>query len=402
MFGNNDRGASSSSSNVNKSGLGKWEAHTKGIGSKLLEKMGYKPGYGLGRNNEGIVEPIEIEANKGRGTLGTHDDFRFKKAKKSKPDTLQAIDELLEKSRLQFNNAQNEEIDSGESTDEETRMKRANDLLIEELQSQKSVEEAQLASLKTQRRDIEDSLQFQYESLAQLENKLQFFETIKVLYSDQLSLRDFWTYLSKVSYLNNEDLNHLIQAIGLKLIRKQFDEVINQSKPRMIEEEALDRLFLKDYIYVAHRWLLTEPNYNLVVDWYLEWKETLGDLLKLDTLKHFRKSLLDLMFYACTNQTRELNSFKYQQYQHKKKAETNVSEPNYFAKESTTINFKQLVEQEALRLGLEFMPLHGKTRDSKQIYRLGQRNIYLDNKVVYIKLPDGWKPKALDEVLRIC
>eukprot|EP00795_Rhopilema_esculentum_P010687 gene10687-19455_t len=40
--------------------LGEWERHTKGIGSKLMAKMGYQFGKGLGKDGEGRVEPIEI------------------------------------------------------------------------------------------------------------------------------------------------------------------------------------------------------------------------------------------------------------------------------------------------------------------------------------------------------
>lgn len=40
--------------------LGRWEMHTKGIGSKLMAKMGYVVGQGLGRNNEGRAEPVPI------------------------------------------------------------------------------------------------------------------------------------------------------------------------------------------------------------------------------------------------------------------------------------------------------------------------------------------------------
>ncbi|NP_001088537.1 zinc finger CCCH-type with G patch domain-containing protein [Xenopus laevis] len=39
--------------------FGGWEAHTRGIGSKLLVRMGYEFGKGLGRNAEGRVEPIQ-------------------------------------------------------------------------------------------------------------------------------------------------------------------------------------------------------------------------------------------------------------------------------------------------------------------------------------------------------
>ena len=46
--------------NSSSSAMAEWEIHTKGIGSKLLTKMGYIWGQGLGRNGEGITQPIDV------------------------------------------------------------------------------------------------------------------------------------------------------------------------------------------------------------------------------------------------------------------------------------------------------------------------------------------------------
>jgi G patch domain-containing protein 2 len=57
------------------SGVGSFERHTKGFGSKMMAKMGFVSGSGLGRDGQGIATPLTaVRRPKSRG-LGAKDKY---------------------------------------------------------------------------------------------------------------------------------------------------------------------------------------------------------------------------------------------------------------------------------------------------------------------------------------
>lgn len=78
-------GRGGSGSSLLGSGLGDWEKYTSGIGSKLLKKMGFEEGKGLGKNLQGISTPVEANKRKGKGAIGYYGSERSERSLKDFP-----------------------------------------------------------------------------------------------------------------------------------------------------------------------------------------------------------------------------------------------------------------------------------------------------------------------------
>ncbi|CAC5379629.1 TFIP11 [Mytilus coruscus] len=65
--------------------FGGWEKYTRGIGQKLLHKMGYEQGKGLGKTHQGITTPVEAKLRKGRAAVGAYGTERTERSLKDFP-----------------------------------------------------------------------------------------------------------------------------------------------------------------------------------------------------------------------------------------------------------------------------------------------------------------------------
>lgn len=378
--------------------FGQWEKYTKKIGSRLLEKMGYKPGQGLGKNNEGFVEPIKPTK---ASTLGQSDKSDRNHSKKTTKELKfdhgeVSSDSDESSSSLHFDKEDDREEDQDSPPNVAKRLMASNDLLIKEnllkqqtKESERYLLENRLADYKRDMKANEDRLRNNIDIL----NTISYLETIAR--SDKLDLPCFWESLNPS--FSPITKCHMIQIFALPVLKRTFNKLAARA-----DEVELEKELFVGIIDVAREWLKTKVCYAQLIDWYLGWKKTLQSLMVSERTRYFRRRLLDVMFMATINNHRDLNSFRYisfNDYQNMSSHHQDTLDSNN--QESNPINFKQLVEQTASDHDLLFRPLDGRRHESKQIYKLGRINVYIDNRVVFVKKNDQWSPKTLDEAMNI-
>ena len=91
--------------------FGGWEEHTNSFGSKMLFKMGYKPGSGLGPRENGIVEPIEVDIIPPGISLDSVRELREKRLIR----TVNKLNSILKKKAAQKAGSANQKLQKSQS-----------------------------------------------------------------------------------------------------------------------------------------------------------------------------------------------------------------------------------------------------------------------------------------------
>lgn len=210
--------------------FGAFERNTKGIGMKLLLKMGYKKGQGLGKEGEGIVEPVPINLRQRNAGLGFDDsdgtnDPSFNKPRKHSSSLMRESEKQrkLFKKNIEFN---------GQTIENDDEVS-VNDLSVGEVPSSAVLPlrflEIELRTLVSQaKRRVSDEINYiesqknTFENIRRelnvLENESVKLKSRQKIYTDMRRL--FEDGLNDPSSILNVNSNLLLMQMGLGVLER--------------------------------------------------------------------------------------------------------------------------------------------------------------------------------------
>ncbi|KAK0603416.1 hypothetical protein LWI29_004738 [Acer saccharum] len=259
--------------------IGGFEKYTKGIGLKLLRKMGYKGG-GLGKNEQGIVTPIEAKVrpkNMGMGFNETAPKTRVEDEKKvignydmRGPQFLENLEDADEKlamppmPELQHN------------------LRLILDLTqldIQNMDEDLRIEKETAISLQKHKDELENMA-------AQQKLQLDNMDKILPLLSGQLN--DYSLSLDQQLMCAPYILPILqvalqeLQINQKKKIEDHFTWVMSSMLPNYLMVDLMERFFFPKWLHVLYHWLTTNPNFEEIHNWYVGWKGLIPQQLLAD------------------------------------------------------------------------------------------------------------------------
>lgn len=215
---------------------------------------------------------------------------------------------------------------------------------------------------------------------------------------------------------------------------KLFSAVISWYKlvPRIHMLCILEGEFFPRWLQILCSWLTSEsPDFSEISDWYVGWKSLLpAEMLSDESIALYFNHALEVMqhvlngdnssitvlphgvvddgTYFSAVERRKRDAAAVKRLQELRTEQGAYSSSIYTASSNSTssVSFKDLVEEFALRHNLTFLPRTGRLQEGKQVFQFGKSNCFLDQGVVFLhrKKSDGgssWNPVTLEDMLQV-
>ncbi|KAJ3188284.1 Tuftelin-interacting protein 11 [Gaertneriomyces sp. JEL0708] len=217
-----------------------FEAHTKGFGSKMLEKMGFKKGMGLGRDGSGIATPIDVKLRPTKAGLGLVDE-RSEALKREQRATGSEEPEMDRKDKKQGTRTGQWKRTAKKT---KTAYKTAEELLAE----QEGVT-IPLASTSTQTSKIIDMTKKETRVLTSISEAVAATPAFDVTAARLPELRHNAQLLAELA---QQDVIHMGRQIRMERARKEQAERQEQALRKQLDDERKRIARLKPIIQLAN------------------------------------------------------------------------------------------------------------------------------------------------------
>lgn len=172
--------------------------------------------------------------------------------------------------------------------------------------------------------------------------------------------------------------------------------------------QLLEESFFPKWLKVLCIWLNSKPNYDEVSNWYSEWKTLLGDkLAQHPSIKAKLSQGLMMMSRSVSGAQVSYHTSGMSEERKSKPMEeaTSIDSEQLKTKGMQTSSnpsistFKDMIEKKAADHNLLFLPVLNRFKDNRQVYRLGNLNIYMDRNVVFMLQNGVWIPTSIQEMI---
>ncbi|XP_050379205.1 septin and tuftelin-interacting protein 1 homolog 1 [Argentina anserina] len=197
----------------------------------------------------------------------------------------------------------------------------------------------------------------------------------------------------------------------------QFNWVMSWASaiPIHLMVDMLEKFFFPKWLHVLYHWLISNPNFEEVLNWYKGWKELISDELHAnESIRYQLNCGLDMMNRAVEGMEvvqpglkenisylRVLEQRQFEAQQKAAAAHANLGGTGHMDGTGHEMTLKDVIEAHAQQNGLLFKPKEKRTHNGQQIYGFGNVSIIVDslNQKVYAQTKDTWSLVSLEKLL---